>query len=94
MHFCHIFAANSLDDVAFVVRRMKTGAAAALSVTVQRSAACQRVLQTERKTKTTEKQKPSKVLSWYNERCEISTVVTLQFDEDTARPNFSMDSYL
>lgn len=48
MHLGHIFAADGLDDIALVIRGMETGPAPSLGLTVQRSAACQRVLQTDR----------------------------------------------
>lgn len=47
MHFSDVLAADGLDDVSLVVRGMEAGAAASLGLTVQGSAACQRVLQTQ-----------------------------------------------
>lgn len=41
VHLSHILTADGLDDVAFVIRRMESGTAPSLGLTVQRSAACQ-----------------------------------------------------
>lgn len=46
VHLGHILAADGLDDVAFVIRGMESGTAPSLGLTVQRSAACQWILQT------------------------------------------------
>lgn len=41
VHLSHVLAADGLDDVAFVVRGVESGAAASLRLAVQRSAAGQ-----------------------------------------------------
>ena len=51
MHLSHILAADGFDDVALVVRGMEAGPTPSLGLNVQRSAACQRVLQRWNKNK-------------------------------------------
>lgn len=48
VHLGHILTADGLDDVAFVIGGVEACTAAPLGLAVQRSAACQRVLQTDR----------------------------------------------
>lgn len=49
VHLSHIFTGDDLDDILLVVGGVKARATAALGVTRDRCASCQRVLQEDRR---------------------------------------------